>query len=252
MKSCRRRCSGLGWIPLFFLRIKILNLFLLPIDTQREGERERGWERSRAVIISWNLGKQRSSAAALGTVILRTIRSLIFFSLYCESRSICGPGVKSSTFSRRWAISPIPIRYCGPRSGCGQRHVWHQHCHWHWHCPSHQRRLECNTCARWLCNKVAGIEGMAKGGAKRGRGARHCKLLQWPQLRRNSLRFSFRLFMFLSLCGFYERRCQLISSPLTRTLLALPQRSQFVKQLMPDGATVHRRHRVNKTITDFL
>lgn len=95
-------------------------------------------------------------------------------------------------------------------------------------------------------------EGDGKGGAKRGRGARHCKLLQWPQLRRNSLRFSFRLFMFLSRCGFYERWCQLISSPLPRTLLALPQRSQFVKQLMPDGATVHRRHRVNKTITDFL
>lgn len=100
------------------------------------------------------------------------------------------------------------------------------------------------------------LPGDGKGGAKRGRGARHCKLLQWPQLRRNSLRFSFRLFMFLSRCGFYERRCQLISSPLhshsSHTLLALPQRSQFVKQLMPDGATVHRRHRVNKTITDFL
>lgn len=102
--------------------------------------------------------------------------------------------------------------------------------------------------ALWLCNKVAGIGGCVA--AARGRGTGHCKLLQWPQLRRNSLRFSFRLFMFLSRCGFTARRCQLIPTQLC-TLILL-QRSQFVKQLMPDGATVHRRHRVNKTITDFL
>lgn len=31
---------GLGWIPLFFLRIKILNLFLLSIEWEEERERE--------------------------------------------------------------------------------------------------------------------------------------------------------------------------------------------------------------------
>lgn len=157
--------------------------------------------------------------------------------------SICGPGVKCRTFSiERWAISPIPIRHC--------LHIFiHMYMYYMYMCVRevgvngpgigialHIWGASSTTLVPWLCNKI--FVGWSRERAWR-------EALQIARLRLtastpataapHSLRFSFRLFMFMSRCGFREG-----ANSSTENMHPAPggQRSQFVKQLMPDGATV--------------
>lgn len=235
-KGSPRRAYNTFWlsmkfqVPLFFLRIKILNLYLLRAARQARARRR--------VIISWNLSKQGSSAGALGTVIplIRLIseQTLDYLWTGCEVPHI---------FGKRWAIIPIPIRFVVR----AYRHPFV--CVWEvgvaltvpfiFEAPAVQHLLP--DCAIKFNSE-----------SRRGRSPGHCKLLDcprpWPQLRH--IRCAFH-FVYLCSCrdAVYEKVPTHLQAYAAQQLVLLPlplqrsgERSQFVKQLMPDGgATVAAR-----------
>lgn len=138
---------------------------------------------------------------------------------------ICGPGVKCRTFSiERWAISPIPIRHCL------HIYIYLYIC------------IICTcVCVKWVWTGLAlalpftfeapRVQHLCPDcaikllfvGRKRGRGARHCKLLVcvWLPRRRPQLRHIRCAFHFVYLCSCRDAVFEKVPTHLQRICILL-------------------------------